>query len=109
MPHKAIFQQLKKVPSGVLCSVVYDGSPAQLYGLHPLNWISEANDEPICDLDSFLSTVSKIPTDSFVRLKLMSYNRFAKVISIRTNAHYFGSWQIQRSKESESGWSLETF
>jgi pro-apoptotic serine protease NMA111 len=95
--------------------VVYDGSPAQLYGLHPLNWITEANDVPITDLDSFLSTVSKIPTDSFVRLKLMSYNRFAKVISIRTNAHYFGSWQsistsniVQRNVTAKSGWSLET-
>ncbi|KAH9246092.1 hypothetical protein BASA81_016368, partial [Batrachochytrium salamandrivorans] len=25
MPHKAVYQQLSKVPRGVLCSVVYDG------------------------------------------------------------------------------------
>ncbi|KAJ3210086.1 serine protease [Entophlyctis luteolus] len=37
MPHKSVHQQLKSVPEGVLCSVVYEGSPAQMYHLHPLS------------------------------------------------------------------------
>ena len=109
MPHKAIYQQLKTVPKGVLCSIVFDGSPAQLYGLHPLTWVTDVNDTPISDLESFLQVVSKIPSDSFARVKVVSYNRFVKVISIRTNTHYFGSWQIKKNESADSGWDLATF
>jgi hypothetical protein len=41
VPHRSVYQQLKSVPKGVLCAVVYDGSPAQLYGLHPLSFVTE--------------------------------------------------------------------
>ncbi|KAJ3087228.1 Kinesin-like protein kif19, partial [Quaeritorhiza haematococci] len=79
MPHKAVFQQLKQVPRGVLCSVVYDGSPSQLYALHPLTWVTEVNGQTIEDLDQFLEAVSNIPTDSFVRIRTVNFNRFVKV------------------------------
>ena len=43
MPHRAVYQQLKNVPKGVLCSVVYDGSPSQLFQLHPLSFVTEVS------------------------------------------------------------------
>ncbi|KAJ3127248.1 serine protease [Physocladia obscura] len=105
MPHKSIFQQLKVVPSGVLCSVVYEGSPAQMYQLNPLSWVTEINGEKIVDLDDFVRAVSKIPSETFARLKTVNFNRFVKVIAIRTNSHYFGTWQL---KKDVGEWVLET-
>ncbi|KAJ3389620.1 serine protease [Entophlyctis sp. JEL0112] len=105
MPHKSVHQQLKSVPEGVLCSVVYEGSPAQMYHLHPLSWITEINGEKISDLDDFVAAVSKIASDTFVRVKTVNFSRFVTVIAIRTNSHYFGAWQLKRSS---SDWELET-
>ncbi|KAI8836500.1 hypothetical protein BJ741DRAFT_605727 [Chytriomyces cf. hyalinus JEL632] len=105
MPHKAVYQQLKAVPEGVLCSVVYEGSPAQMYQLHPLSFVTEINGQKIVNLDDFVAAVSKIASDSFARIKTVNFQRFVRVIAIRTNSHYFGTWQIRR----ETGdWVLET-
>ncbi|KAI8622830.1 hypothetical protein BC830DRAFT_1162701 [Chytriomyces sp. MP71] len=105
MPHKAVYQQLKNVPEGVLCSVVYEGSPAQMYALHPLSWVTEINGEKIVNLDDLVAAVSKIPTDTFARIKTINFQRFVRVIAIRTNSHYFGTWQIKREVGE---WVLET-
>ncbi|KAI9328060.1 hypothetical protein BDR26DRAFT_825982 [Obelidium mucronatum] len=110
MPHKAVFQQLKNVPEGVLCSVVYEGSPAQMYHLNPLSWVTEINGQKIVNLDDLVDAVSKIPSDTFARIKTVNFQRFVKVIAIRTNSHYYGTWQLHRSKNVDSGgeWVLET-
>ncbi|KAJ3179210.1 serine protease [Irineochytrium annulatum] len=104
MPSKAVYQQLKQVPEGVLCSVVHDGSPAQLYQLHPLSWVTEINEHKIRNLDDFIAAVSKIPSDTFARIRTVNYNRFVRVIAIRCNSHYFGTWEISYN----GGWKLTT-
>ncbi|KAI8902963.1 hypothetical protein BC833DRAFT_571394 [Globomyces pollinis-pini] len=109
MPHKSVFQQLQKVPNGVMCSVLSNGSPAQLYRLAPLDWVTHINEREIKDLDDFLDCVSKISTDTFVRLKTVNYSRFEKVVTIRTDSHYFGLWQLTRDNQTYSGWKLESF
>ncbi|KAJ3293734.1 serine protease [Rhizoclosmatium sp. JEL0117] len=107
MPHRAIFHQLKTVPEGVLCSVVYDGSPAQLYQLQPLSWVTEINGQKILNLDDLVEAVSKIPSDSFARVKTVNFQRFVKVLAIRVNTHYFGTWQLKRVVGG-GDWILET-
>ncbi|KAJ1340528.1 hypothetical protein BSLG_004622 [Batrachochytrium salamandrivorans] len=109
MPHKAVYQQLSKVPRGVLCSVVYDGSPSQLYALHPLTWVTEVNGVPVPDLDAFLVQISLVKADTFVRLSTVSSTRFHKVIALRPNNHYFGMWQIRRDMSCPSSWQLSSF
>ncbi|KAI8924402.1 hypothetical protein BC831DRAFT_465774 [Entophlyctis helioformis] len=109
MPHKAVYQQLKDVPAGVLCSVVYDGSPSQLYGLHPLTWVTEVDGVAVTNLDEFLAAVSKVVPDAFVRLRTVTSTRAVKVIALRPNAHYYGMWQIRRDASLPSSWNLESF
>jgi hypothetical protein len=109
MPYKAIYQQLKSVPEGVLCSVVSNGSPAQLYNLSPLDWVVEINEKPVKDLDSFLECMSAIPSDSFVRVRTMNFSRFPKVITIRTNTHYFGLWELTKQDNNVTGWNLKSY
>ncbi|KAJ8325914.1 hypothetical protein O5D80_005558 [Batrachochytrium dendrobatidis] len=109
MPHKAVYQQLNHVPSGVLCSVVYDGSPSQLYALHPLTWVTEVNGIPTPNLDEFLVQIMKVKKDTFVRLSTVSSTRFVKVIALRPNDHYFGMWEIVRDTSVASTWRLSSF
>ncbi|KAJ3217487.1 serine protease [Dinochytrium kinnereticum] len=98
MPPKAVYQQLKTIPKGVYCSVVYDGSPSQLYHLQPISWVTEVNGQAVENLDDFLKAVRAIPTDSYARIRTVNFNRFVRVIAIRTDSHYFGTWEIGWSK-----------
>ena len=54
-----MYQQLKVVPKGVLCAVVYDGSPAQMYQLHPMSWITSVNGQEINTLEEFADDQKK--------------------------------------------------
>ncbi|KAJ3189095.1 serine protease [Gaertneriomyces sp. JEL0708] len=100
-PHKAVYQSLKSVPSGVFCSVVYDGSPAQMHGLHPLCWVTQVNDTPTTNLDEFHAAVKGIKSGEFARLKCVHWNRFVRVVSVRVDCHYFGTWEIQLGEDGE--------
>ncbi|KAI8853479.1 hypothetical protein BC829DRAFT_424639 [Chytridium lagenaria] len=108
MPPKPIYQQLKTVPKGVLCSVVYDGSPSQLYQLQPLSWVTEVNGVSVETLDDFLTAVRAIPSDTFARIRTVNFNRFVRVIALRTDKHYFGTWEIKWA-EGKGGGALARF
>ncbi|KAJ3408213.1 serine protease, partial [Chytridiales sp. JEL 0842] len=101
MPHKGVFQTLKTVPPGILCAVVYNGSPAQLYNLHPTNFVTEINGVPVTTLDEFITIVSAIPSGTFARIKMVNFTRFVKVIALRTNNHYFPTWELRRGDPVE--------
>lgn len=109
MPYKSIYQQLKQVPKGVLCSVVSNGSPAQLYNISPLDWITAIDEQEITDLDSFLKCVSAISSDTFVRVRTINFSRVEKVVTVRTEQHYFGLWELTRDESFTSGWKLDSF
>ncbi|TPX36338.1 hypothetical protein SmJEL517_g01515 [Synchytrium microbalum] len=99
MPHLAVYQQLKEVPKGVLCSVVYQGTPAQMYKLQPMTFIQEVESIPTDTLDEFLDVIKKIKADTFARFKTISFSRFVKVIGVRVDAHYFGITEITANPE----------
>ena len=61
-PHRAV-RELGFVPSparGVYLTRWHYGSPAQRFGLFPLNWITEINGVAIDGLDSFVRTISQV-------------------------------------------------
>ncbi len=104
--HKPAYQQLPEVPQGVFCAVVSDGSPANLHGLVSHVWISEINHEPVFDLDTLIRIIKKHSPDEYLCLKLIFYNKFEKLVAIKTDVHYFRSWEIKRLGKD---WSLQYF
>ncbi|KAI9009221.1 trypsin-like cysteine/serine peptidase domain-containing protein [Hyaloraphidium curvatum] len=95
MPHRQVYSQLKKVPNGVYCAVVFSGSPAELYGLRSMTWVTEIGGKPINDLDSMLAAVQAVPDETFVLVKMYhAFSRQTKVLSIRNNEHYYSTWEI---------------
>jgi S1-C subfamily serine protease len=84
MPHRQVYSQLKKVPQGVYCAVVFSGSPAELYGLRSMTWITEIGGKPVADLDSMMNAVREVPDETFVLVKMYhAFSRQTRVLSIR--------------------------
>lgn len=62
---------------------------------------TQVNGSPIDSLDTFLEAVSSIPSGAFARLRTVTFNRFVRVITIRTNSHYFGTWEIRKEEYTD--------
>ncbi len=52
-------------------------------------WITHINGTPTPDLDALLKAVRKCPDNSYVRVKTMSFDMIPRVLSIKTNMHYW--------------------
>jgi len=87
-PHHAVRQQISKMHSEIYVSARTRGSPAFQYQLVPTNFIMAVNGIKTPDLDSFLAEVSKIPDNTYFRLRVITFDNVPFVISIKKNEHY---------------------
>jgi hypothetical protein len=90
-PHHAVRQQISKMHSEIYVSARTRGSPAFQYQLVPTNFILAVNGVKTPDLDSFLAETSKIPDNTYFRLKVITFDNVPFVISIKKNEHYVSS------------------
>ncbi|KAJ2078258.1 hypothetical protein H4R24_004605 [Coemansia sp. RSA 988] len=103
-PYTALLLQSSKVPSGVYCSNVATGSPAQQYELAPTYWITNVNGISTPDLESFERVVRACPDNTYVRVKTISYDNEPCVLSIRTCYHYWPTSTLSKDSAFESNW-----
>ncbi|CAG8638994.1 14543_t:CDS:2, partial [Ambispora leptoticha] len=87
-PHKAVLQQSKSLPSRVYISARSKGSPSYMYGMVPTMWITQINGIPTPDLDSFVAVVRKCPDNTYVRVKIITFDMIPMVLAIKTCYHY---------------------
>lgn len=66
------------------------GSPAYQYGLAPTNFITAVNGIPTPNLDSFVREVSKIPDNTYFRLRAVTFDNVPWVVTMKKNDHYVG-------------------
>jgi hypothetical protein len=90
-PHHAVLQQISKIHSQVYVSARTRGSPAYQYQLAPTNFITEVNGIKTPDLGTFLAAVSKIPDNTYFRLRVITFDNVPFVISLKKNEHYVSS------------------
>ncbi|KAI5821246.1 trypsin-like cysteine/serine peptidase domain-containing protein [Pyronema omphalodes] len=105
-PHHAVRQQISKMHSEIYVSARTRGSPAYQYQLVPTNFITAVNGKKTPDLDSFLAEVSKIPDNTYFRLRVMTFDNVPFVISIKKNEHYFPTMEFIRQGDS---WKRQTY
>lgn len=79
------------------------GSPASAYGLVPTNFITHVNGRQIHDLDDFLRETSKIPDNTYFRLKVMTFDNVPWVATMKKCDHYFPTIEFVKDDEDESG------
>jgi hypothetical protein len=64
-PHRAVRQQMKKLPSEVYIASRKHGSPADVYcRLYPTKFITHLNDTPTPTLEAVLEVARKIPDNT---------------------------------------------
>ncbi|RKP25690.1 trypsin-like cysteine/serine peptidase domain-containing protein [Syncephalis pseudoplumigaleata] len=103
-PHKAVLQQSKKLPSRVYISARSRGSPAYMYGMVPTMWITHVNGRATPDVDTFLAVVRDRPDNTYVRVKIITFDMIPMVLSIKQNLHYWPTTLLERDDDADCGW-----
>jgi pro-apoptotic serine protease NMA111 len=80
------------------------GSPAYAYGLAPTNFLTHINNIPTPDLNTFLAEVTKIPDNTYFRLKVMTFDNVPWVATMKKNEHYFPTVEFLKDETEELGW-----
>ncbi|KDO31320.1 hypothetical protein SPRG_03936 [Saprolegnia parasitica CBS 223.65] len=101
-PHYAVVN-LGYVPEeggGVYCSRWCYGSPAHKYGLRATMWIVQVNNEPTPTLDAFIKVVENLQNGASVRMKTVALNTKPKVLTLKTDYHYWPTVELCRNADS---------
>ncbi len=81
------------------------GSPAYAYGLAPTNFLTHVNGVPTPDLTAFLQEVTKIPDNTYFRLKVMTFDNVPWVATMKKNEHYHPTVEFVKDPSvPETGW-----
>ena len=103
-PHHAVRQQISKVHSDIYVSARMRGSPSYMYGLAPTNFILAVNAVPTPDLATFIRETSKIPDNTYFRLKVMTFDNVPWVATMKKNEHYFPTVEFVKDPPVREGW-----
>ncbi|KAJ2786085.1 hypothetical protein H4R18_000117 [Coemansia javaensis] len=103
-PHAAAQLQTSKAPSGVYCTSVYFGSPADVYALQSTVWVTHVNGVETPDIDAFERVVRTCPDNTYARVKTVSFDLEPAVMSIKTCYHYWPTSSLVKDPLAESGW-----
>ncbi|KAI7834727.1 hypothetical protein BX661DRAFT_175407 [Kickxella alabastrina] len=106
-PHKAVLQQSRTAPSGIYCTSIRKGSPAEMYTMSATFWVTHVNGEKTPDLGSFERAVRVCPDNTYVRIRVMSFDSAPLVLSIKMCYHYWPTSTLTRDSSSEGGWRSE--
>ena len=103
-PHRALAAQHGIETEGVYVSWYWFGSPANRYGLRPLNRITEFEGEEVSDIEQFIQLTQKHRGKDYVRIRLLDLIGRESIITLKQDLHY---WPTQKIYRNESGWSNE--
>ncbi|KAJ6257132.1 hypothetical protein Dda_8017 [Drechslerella dactyloides] len=104
-----IRQQISHMHSEVYVSARSRGSPAFQYQLVPTNFVLGVNGVATLDLDSFLKEVSKIPDNTYFRLRVITFDNVPFVITMKKNEHYFPTMEFIKDASEACGWRRVTY
>lgn len=90
-PHFGVRQALSKLPSEIYVSGVEQGSPAGLYEMHPVTFITHLNDIETLDLDAFLRAAEEVPDNTFFRIRMMTRDMVPVMVTMKKCDYYVSS------------------
>ena len=100
-PHFAVRQLMETIPSGVYVTRKSEGGPANQYGISRNSFITHVNDIETQDLDTFVKVVKDIPDNTYIKLRLVSFDNVPVAISLKTNYHYFPTGELKKQLSGE--------
>jgi S1-C subfamily serine protease len=105
-PHRAMAAQRGIATDGVYVAYFSYGSPATRYGLWAGRRVVEVNDTPTPNLQAFIDVAKGIQNRESVRVKTVTWNGTAEVITLKLDNHYWPAYEIRRD---ENGWRRVDF
>ena len=105
-PHRAMAAQRGIATDGVYVAYFSYGSPATRYGLWAGRRVIEVNEVATPNLQAFINAVKNTEHRESVRLKTITWNGTAEVITLRLDNEYWPAYEIRRS---DDGWRRTAF
>ena len=95
-PHRAMAAQRGVSTEGIYVAYFSYGSPATRHGLWAGRRVIEVNEQRTPDLDAFIDAVKDLQHRESVRLKTVTWNGKAEVITLKLDNHYWPAWEVRR-------------
>lgn len=99
-PHHGVRQLMEKIPSKVYVARKSGGGPMAQYGILTSVFITHVNDEETKDLETFVRVTSGIEDNTYVKLRLVSYDHVPGAVTMKTNYHYFPTQELRKNLET---------
>ncbi|TQV85362.1 trypsin-like peptidase domain-containing protein [Aliikangiella coralliicola] len=103
-PHRALASQHAIEADGVYVSWYWFGSPANRYGLRPLNRITEFEGEKVESIEQFIQLTQKHRDKDYLRIRLLDLIGRESIITLKQDLHY---WPTQKIFKNSAGWRNE--
>ena len=105
-PHRAMAAQRGIATDGVYVAYFSYGSPSTRYGLWAGRRVVEVNETATPNLEAFIAAVKDIKHRESVRLKTVTWNGTAEVITLKIDNQYWPAYELRRD---EDGWRRTDF
>lgn len=105
-PHRAMAAQRGIATDGIYVAYFSYGSPATRYGLWAGRRIVEVNETPTPNLQAFIDAVKDLKDRESVRLKTVTWNDTAEVITLKLDTQNWPAYEIRRD---DDGWRRADF
>ncbi len=93
-PYRDMAAQRGVEPFGVYVAYFAFGSPASRYGLFAGRRITQVDDTPVADLDTFLDIVREKAHRESVRLTTVTWNNQLEVLTLKLDDTYWPAWEV---------------
>jgi S1-C subfamily serine protease len=105
-PHRAMAAQRGIATDGVYVAYFSYGSPATRYGLWAGRRVVEVNETATPNLQAFIDAVKDIEHRESVRVKTVTWNGTAEVITLKLDNQYWPAYELRRE---DNGWRRTDF
>lgn len=95
--HHGVRQVINNLPSGVYCTTISNGSPGRFYSVGITNFITHVNEIPTNTLDEFLKVVKEVKDNSYVKLRIVTFDNIPMAQTLKVNYHYFPTVELKKT------------
>jgi S1-C subfamily serine protease len=94
--HHGVRQTINNLPSEVYCTTVSNGSPGRFYAVGITNFITHVNEIPTKTLEDFLKVVKEVKDNSYVKLRIVTFDNIPMAQTLKVNYHYFPTVELKK-------------
>lgn len=95
--HHGVRQTINKLPSGVYCTTISNGSPGRFYAVGITNFITHVNEIPTETLEDFLRVVKEVKDNTYVKLRIVTFDNIPMAQTLKVNYHYFPTVEFRKT------------